>query len=181
MSFSQPRFYSDLSFKLREDLSTFVEVEFESIFIETTSNEKQAIIGEIYRIPNTNQDMSLNRYNDILVKLQKDNKQVIIGTDQNFDYLKANDDEASANLLNVIIGSGYLPLITKPTRITQSSATLIDNIYTNLRPTIGLTSDILEIDMSDHVPVFLFSYTKKVRDPNNRKSSHTENLIVMLM
>ncbi len=52
---------------------------------------------------------------DILSKLEKEN------------------DEASTNLLNASTGFAYLPLITKPTRITHSSATLIENIYTNLK------------------------------------------------
>ncbi len=64
-------------------------------------------------------------------------------------------------LLCDFTGSSYLPLITKPTRLTLSSATLIGNIYTNLRPNIGLTSGILEIDVFDHLPVFVFSYDKK--------------------
>ncbi len=69
---------NDISFKQREDLSTFVEGEFETIFIETTSKEKQAVLGDIYRAPNTNQEVSLNRLNDILSKLELENKQVMI-------------------------------------------------------------------------------------------------------
>ncbi len=42
---------NDIYFKLRGDLSTSVEGEFETIFIEATSKEKQAIPGGIYRIP----------------------------------------------------------------------------------------------------------------------------------
>ena len=45
------------------------------------------------------------------------------------------------------------PLIDKPTRVTESSATLIDNIFTNeLRH--NLTCGILFNDISDHLPIF---------------------------
>ena len=47
-----------------------------------------------------------------------------------------------------------MPLITKPTRITKSTATLIDNIYTNNTHKTGHQSGILLNDISDHLPIF---------------------------
>ena len=54
--------------------------------------------------------------------------------------------------------NSYVPLITKPTRVTESSATLIDHIWTN-----NIQSDeqsqiktgIIVHDLSDHMPIFL--------------------------
>ena len=46
------------------------------------------LIGEIHRIPNTNELSSISKYNTIAKKLQKYKHDIIIGTDQNFDYLK---------------------------------------------------------------------------------------------
>ena len=47
-------------------------------------------------------------------------------------------------------------LIDKPTRVTDSSTTLIDNIFTNeLR--FNLTSDIMFNDISDHFYQLLHS------------------------
>ena len=52
----------------------------------------------------------------------------------------------------MIYSFNLLPVITKPTRITSHTATLIDHIYTN---TINrLTSGIATVDISDHLPVF---------------------------
>ena len=45
-----------------------------------------------------------------------------------------------------------LPVITKATRITNHTATLIDHIYTN--NISRLTSGIVTVDISDHLPVF---------------------------
>ena len=44
-------------------------------------------------------------------------------------------------------------IITKPTRITDHTATLIDHIYTNT-PEKLITSGICLADISDHLPVF---------------------------
>ena len=45
------------------------------------------------------------------------------------------------------------PLIDKPSRITQYSATLIDNIFTN-ELTNQIISGLLINDISDHLPIF---------------------------
>ena len=48
--------------------------------------------------------------------------------------------------------NNILPIITKPTRITNYTATLIDHIYTN--NTNQMISGIATIDISDHLPTF---------------------------
>ena len=45
-----------------------------------------------------------------------------------------------------------MPCITKPTRITDTSATLIDNIFTNFHS--SLLTGIVISDISDHYPIF---------------------------
>ena len=73
----------NIQYNLREDLSIFIEGEFESIFIESINNGQTSIVGEIYRIPNTSVNLSIQRYEAILQKMESSNSQVIIGTDQN--------------------------------------------------------------------------------------------------
>jgi len=80
----------NIQYNLREDLSIFIEGELESIFIESINNGQTSVVGEIYRIPNTSVNLSIQRYEAILHKMESSNSQVIIGTDQNFDYLKIN-------------------------------------------------------------------------------------------
>ena len=55
--------------RFREDLVDFCEGEFESIFIEATSGKEITIVGEVCRIPNTDQEMSIKRYENILAKI----------------------------------------------------------------------------------------------------------------
>ena len=48
-----------------------------------------------------------------------------------------------------------VPCITKPTRITKSSATLIDNIFVPLNLVPNVSSYIIIEDMSDHLPIVM--------------------------
>ena len=57
-------------------------------------------------------------------------------------------------------------MITKPTRVTDSTASLLDNIF--VRDPINFISGIIENTITDHYPVF---YIKKDLFPNNNKNS----------
>ena len=61
------------------------------------------------------------------------------------------------------------PLITKPTRITANSATLIDNIFTN-HLTADICNGIIINDISDHLPIFahVFDRNLKVNDTSTK-------------
>ena len=146
----------DLSKVLLIDNVLFDEGFFESCFIEITlKNEAKLITGEVYRVPNTNQDLFLERYQNIVDKVELEKKDLIIGTDQNLDFLKLEHHPNTAKFLDNNLSSGLLPTITKPTRITFSSATLIDNIYAKLKSSPKIQSGILLSKISDHLPCLL--------------------------
>ena len=81
---------------------------------------------------------------------------VIIGTDQNFNFINVHGHKNTSQLLDTFISSGYIPTITKPTRITHSTSTLIDNIYIRTKSFENLYSGIINSDMSDHLPIYAF-------------------------
>ena len=60
------------------------------------------------------------------------------------------------------------PLISKPTRITSSTAILIDNIFTN-NLELNMNSGILYTDLSDHRPVFQVTHLKMIVEPPRQK------------
>lgn len=76
------------TFKMRDDIATNVTGIFESIFIEVYSDHLKAVVGEIYRVPNSNEINSINMYENIIRKLHSYKNDIIIGTDQNFDLIK---------------------------------------------------------------------------------------------
>ena len=72
--------------------------------------------------------------------------------DHNLDFLKSYTHENTQNFINYNLESDLFPVIIRPTRITHSSATLIDNIFVESKLTGRFTSKILINDISDHLP-----------------------------
>ena len=66
--------------------------------------------------------------------------------------------------------NGYLPHITIPTRITDSSMTIIDNIYTNTFSNNILSGNILA-KLADYLPQFISIQRKKPEDRKKLKST----------
>ena len=158
-------------FKIREDLSIFEEGTFESLFIEVTLNKKQVLIGEIYRPPNTDITEFINKYNWIIEKIKSEKKQLIIGSDQNINLINASTQALTHEFLDINYINGILPVIDKPTRVTHSSATLIDNFYTNYE---GMyQSGILYSYISDHFPILLLFGKKHFQNNKKEKISFT--------
>jgi len=148
--------HNSLSYSIRDDLCINIEKEFESLFIEIKGKIKSTLIGEVYRVPNSNIRLSVERFHDIANKLKNIREDVILATDQNFDLLKYNENKYTKDLLDGLISAGFLPSITKPTRITYSSATLIDNIYLKGFSCYTYSSSVLNYDISDHLPLLAY-------------------------
>ena len=74
--------------------------------------------------------------------------------DFNLNLLNNNSNRID-DFMNLMLSFSLRATIFKPTRITNSSATLLDNIFTNSMDFIN--TGILVVDVSDHLPVFLFS------------------------
>ena len=76
--------------------------------------------------------------------------------DFNIDLLIVNLHAKTNEFVNDVISQGFLPKITRPTRITPHSATLIDHIYSNdNRPTSqNDISGIIMTDVADHFGKF---------------------------
>ena len=91
--------------------------------------------------------------NGLLELLAGENKEIYIMGDMNIDLLKLNEHWKTGEYVENIFTHGFIPLITKPTRITDHSATLIDHIYTN-RTDTNMTSGIIMTDISDHFGIF---------------------------
>ena len=84
--------------------------------------------------------------------------------DFNLDLLKIDENQYTKPFINQMFSSTFYPLISKPTRITNFSATLIDNIFVNNLDECHKCG-ILFTDLSDHLPVFqITSSLKKGND-----------------
>ena len=85
--------------------------------------------------------------------------------------MKCNDDNYTSDYLDTLLDLSFMPLITKATRITNYTSTLIDHIYTNVPEKI-ITTGICLADIFDHLPIFcsianklpVTNETKYIRD-----------------
>ena len=102
---------------------------FESIFIELQISKHETInVGCMYRAPNTR----ISKFNDKLSFILGNliSKIVYICGDYNIDLLHCEERAETKYFLDQMFSSGLYPLITsRPTRITDTSATIIDNIF----------------------------------------------------
>ena len=76
--------------------------------------------------------------------------------DFNIDLMKYCNCNVINQFLSAIYAYSFLPLIDKPSRITDSSFSLIDNIFTN-NFNSDISSGLFVNDISDHFPVFQIS------------------------
>jgi len=98
--------------------------------------------------------------------------------DLNINFLQSDFKLNISNYSDMLISLGCIPLIRHPTRITSSSATLIDHMYSNNLLNI-LTPFILLIeDISDHFPVILLLNNTKHNSPSNDHIRDTKNFNV---
>ena len=142
----------------RNDLVHF-DSEMESIFIKIDkcvyNTNSNIIIGVIYRMPNACVDVFTDRLTDIMNVIEKEHKLCYIMGDLNIDFLKADDHKSTGALLDVLYSYNVFPLITKPTRVTEKTATLIDHIWTNnFDVDTHHIQGILCTSMTDHYAIF---------------------------
>ena len=110
-------------------------------------------MGLIYRPPNDKLEQFKQSLSEILQKIDLKKKKCYIMGDFNVDLLKVEESRHSNDVFNCTFSSSFYPLISKPTRITSGSATLIDNIFVNSL-VYNFTSGLLSTDLSDHLPIF---------------------------
>lgn len=84
-------------------------------------------------------------------------KMCIIGGDFNINLLNVESSAICEEYLRLMLCHNFIPTIVLPTRLSQSSATLIDNIFFRLPNQLldnNLLSGNLFTDLSDHLPSF---------------------------
>ena len=139
--------------KLRSDF-TLSMIENECLTLDITlRNGDHCLVSSMYRPPNVNARTFLGCYNSILCQMKKENpKTIIIGLDHNMDFLKSAEHTLTNDFIQSNLDFGLVPTITRPTRLTHSSTTLIDNIIVSQNLCGRYASSVLINDISDHLP-----------------------------
>ena len=112
------------------------------------------VIGCVYRPPGSDVAVFSSYIDTIHSKINKEKKKCYIAGDFNINLLNHKTHIHTSDYLNCIffhIISFLRPTINRPTRISATSATLIDNIITNVYQS-QLVPSILYADVSDQLP-----------------------------
>ena len=149
---------NNLTFKHRHDIDIMLPF-MECLFIEMQFGSKKYLIGGFYRVPGTNINLFIEKFNEVVEQLKTNYELVLVG-DYNIDMLK---DDANRNNFSLCLQSNYLiPVITEVTRIctkvkndgtTTTSKTLIDNIF--IKANTNHISGVIDTRISDHFSVFV--------------------------
>ena len=144
---------SDLEFSRSCDLD-ISDDGIESCWIELAGiAQKNIVIRCVYRHLKGNRDLFHIVLKKQLEQLNTKGHEVLVLGDLDENLLKYNEDKQTSEYLDMLLSLGFMPIITKPTRITDHTATLIDHIYTNT-PEKLIKSGLCLADISDHLPVF---------------------------
>ena len=128
----------------------------ESVFVEIYNNNNPGIIvGSIYRPPDQSVDIFLDRLLSVFSIVNREKKIMYFVGDYNINLLNVGKVQYVDNFLNLLLSHHMYPLIDQPTRITDDTASLIDNIITN--DVDSVESGIFITDISDHLPVYCIS------------------------
>ena len=82
----------------------------------------------------------------------------------NINTDKNNQTNTSKHYQDILLSLGLVNLISKPTRITESSETIIDHILTNM-PLQKVKCGVVAHDISDHLPTFAICNSTFVKAP----------------
>jgi exonuclease III len=133
-----------------------LHVSYESLFIRIPQQKSASLmLGVIYRPPGQPLQLFNEEFSQLLSALTETKKEIILLGDFNINLLKYGDHLHTNNFLDTISSFHFLPAILQPTRITTTTSTLIDNIFTNIWPKI-VHSSIIVTDISDHLPIIVW-------------------------
>jgi hypothetical protein len=104
------------------------------------NTQKNYIIGTIYRRPGSNITKVNKLLADKLQTISLENKSILHMGDYNIDLLKTETHSPTSEFNDTNVIHSLFPSINKPTRVTPTSATIIDNIFTNYLDATKLTS-----------------------------------------
>ena len=139
---------------MRTDITTSKH-DFEALWIEIdTVGQPNLLCGVQYRHPNGNLDNFMDYINMTIEKIHQENKLCLFMGDFNIDLLKITTHTASENFINDLGSFFFQPQILQPTRITDHSSTLIDNIFFNSIEYFIISGNIV-YDLTDHLPNFI--------------------------
>ena len=142
--------------------------EFQLLKIHNCKNtNKTQVIINFYRSPSRDPRKFIKLMETILRGLDRHTrKQISFFGDANIDLVKYEKDITGQNLIDLLEKYCFVQTISKPTRITENSATLIDHVYSNNINNV-MSCNVLTLDVSDHLATSITIKLKSLYTSNN--------------
>ena len=162
-----------LNMKIKSDMQLVKECactkcEFESVWVEINSQSASFLIGCTYRHPNGSINHFLSQFSKLLENVPIDSN-CISGGDINIDLLNISHTDV-LNYVTELSSHNFLPKIILPTRITDSTCTLIDHLFLKLArkfSDINVIAGNIFAEITDHLPIFA-GFDFKTKSPTTR-------------
>jgi len=137
----------------------------ELLFIElsTGNKSKNIVIGNFYRSPSYKPSPFCDNINSRIeqVLYRGPGKELILLGDANIDLLTHETYTPAQDLVNLMSNNGLIPVISRPTHISERFATLIDHIYTNSLTRLR-SSGVITDPIADHLGTYIkLGYTNQ--------------------
>jgi len=161
-----------IDFKVIDDLTIMDDKIFESLFIEVNCADTPVIYGTIYRSPNGDCDANyifLDYLKKCVSKIRKTKKGCIIQGDLNYNLINVDDSHMNS-FSEVMFDNSFYPHVNLPTRITGTSATCIDHIWSNIFSK-DVVSGIISETIADHMITFQCSDFSLSKNDQTRESN----------
>ena len=137
----------------------------ESCVVEITRPKcKKLLIWTVYRAPNTNLEGAIEEIQNRLLNISDSVELVLLG-DFNVNFLEVNKT-AKRKLMRMANLHDLERVISQPTRITASSKTLIDLLFTNSGHRV-VDSGVINLTISDHFVCLNLVVLRHLGDPFN--------------
>ena len=138
-----------IQYSVRHDLTSSTD-ESEMLWVEIESDRNSnRICGVVYRHPSSNLETFLNKFYSVIGKINQERKLCLISGDFNINLLNFDKHSLTEDFINTLSSFFLEPHILKPTRITNHSSTLIDNIFFNSIEYQTVSGNLL-YDLTDH-------------------------------
>ena len=147
----------NIKYQVRYDLSVQSD-DVEDMWLEVEANDQKIVIGSVYRHPGTRLNAFVTNLESTLQKIDNQCCESLVCGDFNADGLKLDTNRSTADFYNCLMTYNFVPAITLPTRITDTTMTLIDNIFIKINKK-NINDKVLAgniySDISDHLPNFI--------------------------
>ena len=142
----------NISYIVRQDL---VIDALELLCIEVRKQKsKPFLIATWYRPPNSSNDL-FQKFEHFLKLVDYENIEIIIAGDLNCNFLESPKGQVTHKLLDLMNTYQLQQHIEKPTRVTPTTSSLIDVIFTYVGDNKTLETGIIPLGISDHNLVYI--------------------------